>query len=205
MLLHIALAAGLAACAADPATGSGYAPRTLPSAYQSAHHGAHIEHGVVHPSAGCSNCGGTWWHACGPQSFRCHFLFSPCDMHQHMPYWNNERGYYYFRPYHVAHVIMHQEQTASWGQDARNPYDNRTLEKIYDDWADEQEVLRKARQVEDLPNTPGRIEIQPPVQPEPTPPAPPAPGLQPQPNVQPEPEEGSSVGSGALKKFVKFR
>ncbi len=194
MLLQFALAASLTACAAGPATPVGYAPRQLPEAYQSAQHLS--DHaGAAQERPGCSSCGNALWHSCGPQSFRCHFLFSPCDMHQHYPYWNKERGYYYFRPYHVAHVVMQQEKTAGWGQDARNPYDNRFLDDIYEEFADEEAVKSKARRPEPLPRTPGEPEMDEPST---------LPQDQPAPNP-PQPEEGSRKSSRQIKKLVKVR
>lgn len=196
MLLQFALAASLTACAAGPATPNGYAPRQLPEVYQAAQHpGGHA--GAVHGGAGdaesgCSSCGSSLWHSCGPQSFRCHFLFSPCDMHQHYPYWNKERGYYYFRPYHVAHVVMQQEKTAGWGQDARNPYDNRFLDNIYEEFADEEAVKVKARKTEPLPRTPGVPEMD-------------EPSTLPEDRPAPQPEEGSRKSSRQPKKLVKSR
>lgn len=201
MLSHIALAAGLLAVAADPAATPAYAPKALPPAYQQAQN----YHNAGHPGVveGCASCGGRYWHSCGPQSFRCHFLCSPCDMHQRMPYWNNERGYYYFRPYHVVHVVTHQEKTAALGRDPRNPYDNRFLDQIYDQWAEEEELRRKAGATEDLPQTPGATEPEEGTMQEE---ADPMPELQPTPETEPAPEDGSSrQGARALKKFVRVR
>lgn len=49
-----------------------------------------------------------------------------CNMPQHYPY-GATRGYYYFRPYHEAHLRLHQEMAEQWGGDPRNPYDNDAL------------------------------------------------------------------------------
>ena len=114
-------------------------------------------------------------------------------MHQHYPYWNKERGYYYFRPYHVAHVVMQQEKTTGWGQDARNPYDNRFLDNIYEEFAEEEAVKSKARKTEPLPRTPGEPEMN-------------EPNTLPEDRPAPQPEEGSRKSSSRqVKKLVKSR
>ena len=142
MLTEITLAVGMLAIAADPA-GTAYTPRTLPSAYQQAQYA-----GEYHPGAqnyiageefgtgesGCASCNNRH-HTCGPQDFRGDLLFSPCNMSQHMPFWNKERGYYYFRPYHVAQVLQQQEMAVRWGQSAHDPYDNRFLDKNNHEWS----------------------------------------------------------------------
>jgi hypothetical protein len=191
MLLEFALAASLTACAAGPAAPGTYAPRQLPEVYHAAQQPGNYA-GAEHVEKGCSSCGSSalWWHECGPQSFRCHFLFSPCDMHQHYPYWNKERGYYYFRPYHVAHVVMQQEKATTWGQDARNPYDNRFLDNIYEEFADEEAVKAKARKTEPLPRTQGEPEME-------------EPKTLPEDRPAPQPEEGSRKSSRSVKKLVK--
>ncbi len=53
------------------------------------------------------------------------------DMPQHMPYFPHSHGYYYFRPYNVVHVLQQQEMATRWAGDARDPYDVRMFEKIY--------------------------------------------------------------------------
>jgi hypothetical protein len=217
MFMHITLAAGLLAIAADPASTT-YSPRTLPPAFAQAQqvgvdhvHGTSYFHGEGHTAGqpGCSSCGGRH-DCCGPYSFRCHFLFSPCDMSLHMPYWNRERGYYYFRPYHVVHVLQQQEKTASWGGNVQNPYDNRFLDKIHDEWEADYELRQKAQELEDLPNVPGLTPMEleepqtsesEPIDPQPsiTPPPSPAPAA-------PEAPEGDGAArKSSLKKFVTFR
>ncbi len=59
------------------------------------------------------------------------FWHSTGDMPQHIPYFPNAHGYYYFHPYNVIHVNQQQEMVTRWGLDARNPMDNRFLERIY--------------------------------------------------------------------------
>lgn len=60
----------------------------------------------------------TFWHSTG-------------DMPQHLPYFPNAHGYYYFHPYNVIHINQQQEMVARWGLDPRNPLDNRFFERIY--------------------------------------------------------------------------
>jgi hypothetical protein len=43
-------------------------------------------------------------------------------MPQHMPYKLPEDGYYYFRPYHYAHIAIQQDFVSGFGGDRRNPY-----------------------------------------------------------------------------------
>jgi hypothetical protein len=218
MLIQITLAAGLLAIGADPAATT-FTPRSLPSAYQQPQ-----QTGEYHPGAqnyaygeefggtsegGCAGCT-NWHHTCGPQNFRCHFLFSPCNMSQHMPFWNKERGYYYFRPYHVVHVLQQQEMAASWGGNPKDPYDNRFLDKIHEEWAADYQLRKKAEQVEDLPNVPGEmpLELEEPktseggaVEPKPIAPDP-TPSIQPK---TPTPPEGDGAARpSSLKKFVTF-
>lgn len=76
-------------------------------------------------------------------------------MHQRMPYWNNERGYYYFRPYHVVHVLKQQDRAASWGGNPNNPYDNRMLDRVHAEWAEDYRLRQKNKAPEELPETPG--------------------------------------------------
>jgi hypothetical protein len=72
-----------------------------------------------------------------------------------MPYWNRERGYYYFRPYHIAHVAMQQERALAWDLDRHNPYDNRFLDRIHDEWEADEAIKEKQRNIEMLPGTEG--------------------------------------------------
>jgi hypothetical protein len=204
MLMELALAASLVAVSADPAVVP--ANSRLPAAFQPQPlaPAPGWDGGEGSGPGGCANCGPTIIHTCGPQSFRCHFLFSPCDMHQRMPYWNKERGYYYFRPYHVAHTVLQQERAAgSWGADPRNVYDNRLLDDVYDNWAADQEILGKTKKTEDLPKTPGATEKEEMDMPEKVE----KPEIKPQ-DEKPEPEAPKNPGqgrTGQLKKFVTFR
>jgi hypothetical protein len=206
MLLELALAVSLVTVSGDP--GAIVAPENtrLPSAFRpqplAPAPGWGDGSGGGPGTGGCANCGPSIIHTCGPQSFRCHFWFSPCDMYQRMPYWNKERGYYYFRPYHVAHTILQQERSAgSWGADPRNPYDNRFLDDVYDNWAADQEILGKTKKVEDLPKTPGMIDADPDM-PEKVEKPEPKDEEKPEPEAPQKPDQGRT---GQLKKFVKFR
>jgi hypothetical protein len=129
-------------------------------------------------------------------------------MHQRMTYWNKERGYYYFRPYHVAHTILQQERAATWGGDIRDPYDNRGLEDVYDTWAEEQDIMAKTKKVEDLPKTPGRLGTEPEtMDPEKDDQLDPPPAPMPR-DEKPTPEAPKAPGqgrTGQLKKFVTYR
>jgi hypothetical protein len=201
MLLEFALAASLVAVSADPSAAPAN-PR-LPPAFAPQPLAPAPGFGFSDPDGtgtGCKNCGPTIIHTCGPQSFRCHFLFSPCDMYQRMPYWNKERGYYYYRPYHVAHTILQQERASgSWGADPRNVYDNRNLDDVYENWVVDQDILSKSKKIEDLPKVPGSLDSEAPemLDRETPPPAPPE-----KPEAPKDPGQGRK---GQLKKFVTFR
>jgi hypothetical protein len=97
------------------------------------HHGGHGGHGGhgsgVHATAKAHWC---WLRSTG-------------DMPLHYPYFPHAHGYYYFRPYNVLHVLQQQEMVARWGQDPRNPYDNRFFERVYRD--------QEAAQEQDAPLT----------------------------------------------------
>ena len=54
-------------------------------------------------------------------------------MPQHMPYFPNAHGYYYFHTYNLIHTQQQQEMVSRWGLDPRNPQDNRFFERIYQD------------------------------------------------------------------------
>ncbi len=187
MLMHMTLAVGLLALGGDPA--ATHTPRQLPPAFQQ-----NIGSGVAEGGAGCATCGNR--SCCGPQDFRCHFLTSPCDMPQRMPYWNNERGYYYFRPYHVVHVLQQQERAVGWGGSAHNPYDNRMLDRVHDEWEEDYELREKVKTPENLPTTPGNTpEIETPE------------GTTPNDDIQPEsdpPTPGNGAKKSGLKTYVKF-
>jgi len=51
-------------------------------------------------------------------------------MPQHLLYKLPEDGYYYFRPYHFAHVSIHQEFVSQWGGDERNPYSYEIFDQL---------------------------------------------------------------------------
>ena len=58
------------------------------------------------------------------------------DMPGHIAYSVYSNSHYYFRPYNYFHVTHQQQEALSVGGDARNPYDNRSFEAIYDRFAD---------------------------------------------------------------------
>jgi hypothetical protein len=122
-------------------------------------------------------------------------------MYQRMPYWNRERGYYYFHPYHVAILNMQQERAAGWGRDPRNPYDNRFLDKIHDDWVLEEEIKEKQRNIEELPQVPGDMEKA-------NPPEELQPDLNPAPDPKPDektpPDEQGGTRKPSARKVVKI-
>jgi hypothetical protein len=60
------------------------------------------------------------------------WCISPCNMYQHYPYWPKDHGYYYFRPYHMMHVVQQRELAASWGEDPRNPYAHKVFDRVYE-------------------------------------------------------------------------
>ncbi|HTN77810.1 MAG TPA: hypothetical protein VL096_21275 [Pirellulaceae bacterium] len=203
MLTHITLAIGMFAVGADPTAVS--PPRQVPAAFQNKE--AIAADGALPGEADCGPEGhDCTWHGAdgwsnyqfyGPQDFRKHFLISPRDMHQRMPFWNKERGYYYFRPYHVVHVLQQQERAVTWGGNADNPYDNRFLDKIHEECVADFKIREKAGVVEDLPQVPGNKPMTTPdgVEPEGKPPTPEDP-------LSPPPEGGARRPSS--KKVAKF-
>jgi hypothetical protein len=60
------------------------------------------------------------------------WLFNPCNMYPHYPYWPKYGGYYYFRPYHMIRVAEQRDIAASWGEDPRNPYDHKVFDRVYE-------------------------------------------------------------------------
>lgn len=53
------------------------------------------------------------------------------DMPQHHPYYPPMHGYYYFHPYHHAHVDAQRDFAGQWGMDPRNPYANDIFKMVY--------------------------------------------------------------------------
>ncbi len=51
-------------------------------------------------------------------------------MPQHMAYFPDSHGYYYFKPYNFQHLPQHQQFVASFGGDTRNPYDISILDNL---------------------------------------------------------------------------
>lgn len=91
--------------------------------------------GYAGGGAGCSGSNLTSWPLCWEKRLwgsHYHWVWnSTGDMPQHMPYFPHAHGYYYFRPYNVVHGLQQQQMAARWGGDARDPYDIRLFEKIY--------------------------------------------------------------------------
>lgn len=52
-------------------------------------------------------------------------------MPQHYPYYPPMHGYYYFHPYHYAHVPAQQAFASQFGVDTRNPYSNDFFKVVY--------------------------------------------------------------------------
>ncbi len=52
-------------------------------------------------------------------------------MPQHYVYYPPLHGYYYFHPYHYAHVPAQQAFTSQFGVDPRNPYSNDFFKVVY--------------------------------------------------------------------------
>ncbi len=75
----------------------------------------------------CSICGNRCQHHC----FAAKWTGSTCNMMQHHAYFPAMHGYYYFRPYHHAHIAEQQQSVAGWGGDPRNPYANEIFKKVY--------------------------------------------------------------------------
>lgn len=129
-----------AAAPAGPAPGWAHntgIPSYPPGAgYSGAVGDASYDGGYVGDGSGNCGCGSGCGGNCGGCCLRncCLRLFlwrSTGDMPQHVPYYPNAHGYYYFRPYNAIHILQQQEMTARIGLDPRNPYDNRFLERIY--------------------------------------------------------------------------
>lgn len=49
------------------------------------------------------------------------------NMPQHYPYYAEDLGYYYFRPYNYKHIPEQQNAVLGWGGDPRHPYTNREI------------------------------------------------------------------------------
>lgn len=54
------------------------------------------------------------------------------DMYPHFPYYPQDHGYYYFRPYNYMHVHEQAGQAMSMGIDPGNPYSNSIFDSIYE-------------------------------------------------------------------------
>lgn len=56
------------------------------------------------------------------------------DMYPHYPYYPQDHGYYYFRPYNYMNVYNHMGQVTALGGDPRNPYSVAMFDPIYEDF-----------------------------------------------------------------------
>ena len=57
-----------------------------------------------------------------------------CQMPQHLSYFPEMHGYYYFRSYNWTHIAEHQRIASEWGEDPRNPYGRQLFEQVYADY-----------------------------------------------------------------------
>jgi hypothetical protein len=53
-------------------------------------------------------------------------------MYPHFPYYPQDHGYYYFRPYNYVHVNAHIGQVMAFGGDPQNPYSVSIFDSIYE-------------------------------------------------------------------------
>jgi hypothetical protein len=88
MLTQILLAAGMCAASAEPTAMITLHP--VPEAFQQPAPLLQQNSLLEGPSADCASCG--TWHGAGPYSWRCHFLFSPCNMPQHHDEWEADEA-----------------------------------------------------------------------------------------------------------------
>ncbi len=105
-------------------------------------------HGHMSPCLG--HCHGGYGIHGHEFTFLNEWIHSPCNMPQHYRYHPAAHGYFYFRPYHFAHVPTQQEIAATqFGIDKRIPYSNKILEQAYRDLTEE----RASRlPLEEVPN-----------------------------------------------------
>lgn len=54
------------------------------------------------------------------------------DLYPHYPYFPQDHGHYYFRPYNAVHVDLHRSQVMGLGGDPRAPYSVSMFDRIYD-------------------------------------------------------------------------
>lgn len=83
-------------------------------------------------AAGC--CGTSVGHSHGCRKCCPWYFNSSFDMPPHYPYYPAMHGYYYFRPYHPAHLVQQRALVETWGGDPRNPYANRIFQTVYEDY-----------------------------------------------------------------------
>ncbi len=85
---------------------------------------------------GCGGLGcGHGLGLCGlsGQSLPYGFLHCMNNMPQHFPYINPAWGYYFYRPYNYTVLIDQKIEIAAMGGNPKAPYDNRFLERIYEE------------------------------------------------------------------------
>lgn len=82
-------------------------------------------------SCGCGDC--ECGHGC------CHAC---CQMPQHHAYYPAMHGYYYFRPYHHAHLQQQKLSAVSWGEDPRAPYANQVFQRVYQEYRAERAEMK---------------------------------------------------------------
>jgi hypothetical protein len=63
-----------------------------------------------------------------------------CQMPQHLSYFPEMHGYYYFRSYNWTHIAEHQRIASEWGEDPRNPYGRQLFEQVYADYLAEKDA-----------------------------------------------------------------
>jgi hypothetical protein len=80
------------------------------------------------PCSGCGRCC-RWWGG----GENC----PSCGMYQHMPYFTELDGYYYFHPYNASHLAAQQAFVAQWGGNPNHPYDNAIFERVYAEYKGE--------------------------------------------------------------------
>jgi hypothetical protein len=56
------------------------------------------------------------------------------DMYPHFPYYPQDHGTYYFRPYNYTNVPMQQAQVMAMGRDPQNPYTVSMFDSVYENY-----------------------------------------------------------------------
>lgn len=123
-------AAAMSAGSVGPAPGGTYAPNTsfYGAGGGAAPCGAGGLGGVAGGAGGGYGGAGVGYSGADHPRF---FFNNAGGMPQHYPYYPAMHGYYYFHPYHHAHVPPQQTFASQWGVDPRNPYANDFFKVIY--------------------------------------------------------------------------